>query len=102
MQILHAPGADDLRIDLLLACQDSLADTLNEYEITRLIVERSLRSDGERNDTPVDAVAAIALRGVLIADIGIAAQNLLAGSRLLTCGAVTRLVREYAGTEGSI
>ena len=72
------------------------------HEVADLIVEGGLRRDRERDDTPVDAVGAVALGRILVADVGVAAEDLLAGSGLLAGGAVTGLVGEDAGAEGSV
>ena len=96
MDILDTVSADNLGIDLLLARKDGVTQTRNEHEVARLVVERSVLGDGERNDTPVDSVAAVTLGSIFIADVGVAAEHLLAGSGLLAGGTVTRLVCEYA------
>ena len=55
----------------------------------------------KRQHAPVDQVAPVALGGILLGYVGPAAQNLLAGSRLLTGGTVAGLHgkdhRTYAG-----
>ena len=96
MDGLNAVLCNNLCINFFLAGEDSLADTLYKYEVTGNIIELCLLCDGERNDTPVDTVAAVALGSVLVADVGIPTKNLLAGSGLLAGGAVTGLVGEYA------
>ena len=90
-----APG-NDLSVDLLLAFENGLADSRDEDAIADLIIEGGLRGDSEGEDTPVDAVAAVALGRIFVADVGIAAQNLLAGSGLLAGGAIAGLIGEYA------
>ena len=99
---MYAVGSDNLGIDFLLTVDDGLTDTGNEYHVTGVVVELNIGSDGEGNDTPVDAVAAIALGSVLVADVGVATQHLLARSGLLASGTVTRLVGKYARTERGV
>ena len=89
---MHAVGSNHLGIDFLLTAEDGLTDAGNEYHVTGVVVEFNIGSDGEGNDTPVDTVAAIALGGVLVADVGVTAEHLLARCGLLTGGTVTGLV----------
>ena len=96
VQVMHAVGSDNLGINLLLAIDDGLTDAGNEYHVTGVVVELNIGSNGEGNDTPVDAVAAIALGSVLVADVGVTAEHLLARCGLLASGTVTGLVGEYA------
>ena len=93
---------DHAGIDFFGAAQDGPADARDEHEVAGLVVEGRFGSDRKGHDTPVDTVAAIALGRILVADVGVAAEHLLAGSGLLAGGTVTRLVREDAGAEGSL
>ena len=82
--ILHAATlADDLRRNGFGAGFNCLADAGYEHHIAVFIIELGAFRKGEGKDAPVDAVAAVALGGVLIAEVGIAAEHLLAGSGLL-------------------
>ena len=92
VDILDTVSADDLGVNLLLAGKDGLTDARDINEVTCLVIERSFLGDSERNDTPVDTVAAITLGSILIADVRVAAEHLLARSSLLTCRTVTRFV----------
>ena len=102
MNVLDTVSADDLGVNLLLAGKDGLTDARDINEVTCLVIERCVLGNSERNDTPVDTVAAITLGSILIADVRVAAEHLLARSSLLTCRTVTRLVGEHAGTERCI
>ena len=93
---LDAMDAPALRPRLVCAGEDSLADAGHEYIVAWLIIEGGVGRDSEGHDAPVDAVRAIALRRVLEADVGVAAENFLAGRGLLAGGAVTGLVGEDA------
>ena len=84
-----AVAGDDFGINLFLAAKDGLADAGDGNVVAGLKVKGGIRVDGERDDTPVDAVAAVTLGGVLVADVGVAAKHLLAGCCLLTGAAVT-------------
>ena len=54
----------------------------------------------KRQQAPVDQVRAIALRGVFLREVCKATQYLLAGSRLLTAGAIPDLIGNHQGPEG--
>ena len=69
---LHTVLGDDLCVDFLLTIEDSLTDSRHKDHIAYFIIELRILADGERNDTPVDTIAAITLRGILVADVGIA------------------------------
>ena len=51
----------------------------------------------EGQHAPVDAVGAVALGCILLGKVGRAAQHALAGSRLLTCGAIAGLIGKDGG-----
>ena len=102
VDVLNAVGSDNLSVNLLFTANDSLADARNEYEVAWVVLKLGLGSDSERNDTPVDAVAAIALGCILVADVGVATKHLLARSSLLTCTTITRTVSKYARTKRSV
>ena len=87
---------------LLLSAKDSLADSGDKHVIPCLIVKGSVLINCEGNYAPVDAVGAVALGGVLVANVGVSAKDLLAGSGLLTGTAVSGPVGKYAGTEGCV
>ena len=53
----------------------------------------------ERDHAPVHDIGAIALCRIFFGDVRKAADHSLAGSRLLTCGAVTGLIRIDHGTD---
>ena len=77
--VLHATAlTDDLRGDGLGAGLDRLADAGHEHHVAVLIIELGAFREGEGQDAPVDAVAAVTLGGVLIAEVGVAAEHLLA------------------------
>ena len=102
MDGLHTSLGDDLSINLFLTIEDGLADAGDEDLVAELVVEGHVGSNREGHDTPVDAVRTIALRGILVADVAIATEHLLARSSLLAGRAVTGLVGEDARTERSI
>ena len=91
--------ADNLGGDVLPALLHRLADVGHEHAIAAFIVEGRVLIHGEGQDAPVDAVAAVALGGELIADIGKAAQHLLTGGCLLPGGAVAGLVGKHGRAE---
>ena len=91
-----AGAGDHLCIGLFRAAEDGFADAGNEDIVAGLVLEGSIRVDGEGNDAPVDAVAALALRGVLVADVCISAQHFLAGCSLFAGAAVAGFTGEYA------
>ncbi len=64
--------------------------------------ERQLFVGAEGQQSPVDEVAAVALGGVLIAEIREAAEHLLAGGGLLSGGAVADGICHHQRTEGDI
>ena len=43
--------------------------------VARLEAKLYVLGDSERNDTPVDTVGAVALCGILVADVGVAAKS---------------------------
>ena len=96
MDRLNAVLGDYLSVNLLLASEYSLANARDEHLIARFIVEFNILSDGERYDTPVDTVRAIALCSILVADVGVATEHLLAAGSLLACLTVARTISEYA------
>ena len=90
MQVVDTVLGDDLGVDFFLAFEDGFAQARNEHHITGFVLELGILIEGERHDTPVDAVGAVTLGGILDADVGVAAQHFLAGSGLLTSGVNTK------------
>src|SRR5699024_3240132 len=93
---------DNLGGDVLHTVGNGLVDTPDIDPVAVLVGELSSLGEGEGDDAPVDAVGAVALGGVLVADVGEAPQYLLAGGGLLTGGAVAGLVAEHAGAHGGV
>ena len=69
----------------------------HEDAVARLEVKLYIRVDVEGEHAPVDAVGAVALGCILLGKVGRAAQHALAGSRLLTCGAIAGLIGKDGG-----
>ena len=85
-------GADHRGCDLGSAVCDGLADTRKPYLLANSEVNVLVRI-GKWQHAPVYAVAAVTLRRVVDADVCEAAEYLLAGSRILTSGAIARALR---------
>ena len=80
---------------------DGFADARKEEVIA--VLERKLALvDEEGKHTPVDQVGAVTFGGVLVGDVCPAAQNLLAGSRLLSGGTVAGFYSENGGTNAHV
>ena len=92
MQVFYLAASDDLGIDFLLAVDDGLAQAGHIDEVASLVVKLGLGIDGERHNATVDAVAAVALGGILIADVGIDANNILARFVLLASLSLAELL----------
>ena len=96
MQWANAVLGYNLCVNLFLAREDSLAYARDKYLVARLEAELYVLGDSERNDTPVDTVGAVALCGILVADVGVATEHLLAACSLLASRAVAWTVGKYA------
>src|SRR5699024_8251604 len=81
----------------------SLADVRNEDVVAVLKAQvLMILFCKKRKHTPVDKVGAVSLCSVLDSDIGPAAQHLLAGRSLLSCGSVSRLHSEDSAAHADI
>ena len=84
--LLHgAVLTDDLGGNGLDSLLHGGADTGDEDTVTHLVLEGGVLVESEGENTPVDAVAAVALCCKFIADVCKAAKHLLAGGCLLSC-----------------
>ena len=77
----------------------SAAYIRHEYIIALFIRELNTSVQRKGQHAPIDAVAAVALCGVFVADIRIAPQYPLAGCGLFARGTIARLVRKQYGPE---
>ena len=88
---LSNPSVKVLDFEKFASC-DGLTDTRKPYILADREVNVLVRIRKWQH-TPVYAVAAVTLRRVVDADVREAAEHLLAGSRILTCGAIARALR---------
>ena len=65
-----AVSADHLGGDILPALLNGLPDAGNKHAVAGLVVKGGIPVQREGQDAPVDAIAAVALGGELVADVG--------------------------------
>ncbi len=97
---IHPDAGEYLQLQCFGTALQNLPDVFNE-EIASYR-ERQLLFGAEGQQAPVDEIAAVALCGILIAEVRKATQHLLAGSRLLSGGAVANGICHHQRTEGDI
>ena len=97
---IYMDAAQHLQLQRFGTAFQKLPDIFNEEIASHR--EGQLFFGAEGQQSPVDEVAAVALGGILIAEICKAAQHLLAGGCLLSGGAVADGICHHQRTEGDI
>ena len=102
-EFLDAILGDCICLDVVVLLVQGLADVRYIDEIAereRKLLVRTLEQ--ERKHAPVDEVGTIPLGGVLVGNVRPSAENLLAGSGLLTSRAIAGLDSENGGADGDL